>query len=70
MSPLVAVSTPAPIPHTAANPPIVDVPPANNDNAKGQSLNDVRNMPTIDMKFKDMENYMIEKIKKESLELV
>ena len=27
-------------------------------------------MPTVDMKFEDVENYMVEKAKKESLELV
>ena len=27
-------------------------------------------MPVVDMKFKDIENYMVEKAKKESLELV
>ena len=35
----------------------------------GQPLNIARNMPTIDMKFEDVENYMVEKGKKESLEL-
>ena len=52
-----------------ANPPIVDAPPANNNNARGQLLNAARNVPTAEMKFKDVENYMVEKAKKESLEL-
>ena len=53
----------------AANPPARDAPPADNDNAGEQPLNAARNMPTIDMKFEDVENYMVEKAKKESLEL-
>ena len=54
----------------AANPPAVDAPPANNDNARGQPLNAARNVPADEMKFEDVENYMVEKAKKESLELV
>ena len=54
----------------AANPPTVDAPPVNNDNVGGQPLNVVRNAPAVEMKFEDMENYMVEKAKKESLELV
>ena len=68
-----AANLPAPAaaanPPVAANPPAGDAPPVNNDNAGGQPLNVARNMPTIDMKFKDVENYMVEKAKKESLEL-
>ena len=67
-------ATPAPstaIPHAAiapitVNPLIEDAPPVNNDNVGGQPLNDARNMPTVDMKFEDVENYMVEKAKKES----
>ena len=44
-------------------------PPANNDNVGGQSLNVTRNVPDVEIKFIDVENYMIEKEKKESLEL-
>ena len=60
---------PPPAPAVAANPPAVVVaptinPPANNDNVGGQPLNAGRNMPTIDMKFEDIENYMVEKAKK------
>ena len=47
----------------AANPPVVDAPPANNDNAGGQPLNAARNMPVVEMKFEDMENYMVKKAK-------
>ena len=36
----------------------------------GQLLNAARNVPTVEMKFEDVENYMVEKAKKESLELV
>ena len=53
-----------------ANPPIVDAPPANNDNSGGQPLNAARNVPAVEMKFEDVENYMVEKAKKDSLELV
>ena len=60
----------APAAPAAANPPAGDAPPANNDNTGGQPLNAARNVPTVEMKFKDVENYMVEKVKKESLELV
>ena len=33
-------------------------------------MNAARNIPTMEMKFEDVENYMVEKAKKESLELV
>ena len=33
-------------------------------------MNAARNAPTVEMWFKDVENYMVEKAKKESLELV
>ena len=36
----------------------------------GQPLNAARNVPAVEMKFEDVENYMVEKAKKESLELV
>ena len=51
------------------NPLMVDGPLANNDNARGQPLNAARNVPAVEMRFEDMENYMVEKAKKESLEL-
>ena len=53
-----------------ANPPVVDAPPVNNNNAGGQLLNAARNAPAVEMRFEDVENYMVEKAKKESLELV
>ena len=68
LAPTVAIP-PAPV-APVANPPIVDAPPANNDNAEGQPLNAARNVPDMKMKFEDVENYMVEKAKKESLELV
>ena len=66
---------PSPAPATAAvpaaaNPPARDAPPANNDNAGGQPLNAARNAPAVEMRFEDVENYMVEKAKKESLVLV
>ena len=65
MPPLAPAAAVAPV----ANPPIVDAPPANNNNAGGQPLNAVRNVPATEMRFEDVENYMVEKAKKESLEL-
>ena len=52
-----------------ANPPIVDAPPANNGNTGRQPLNAARNVPAVEMRFEDMENYMVKKAKKESLKL-
>ena len=70
MPPPTAAPAPAAVTPVAANPPIMDAPPANNDNAGGQPLNAARNVPAIEMKFKDVENYIVKKAKKESLELV
>ena len=53
-----------------ANPPVVDAPPVNNNNAGGQPLNAAKNAPAVEMRFENLENYMVEKAKKESLELV
>ena len=33
-------------------------------------MNAARNTPAVEMRFEDVENYMVEKAKKESLELV
>ena len=68
-SPAPAANPPAAVAPTT-NPPTGDALPANNDNAGGQPLNAARNVPTVEMKFEDVENYMIEKANKESLELV
>ena len=65
-----AANPPAVVAAPPANPPIMDAPPANNDNAGGQPLNAARNMPPVEMKLEDVEDYMVEKAKKESLELV
>ena len=60
--------TPTAIPPAAvapiANQPIVDAPPANNNNVGW------RNAPAVEMRFEDVENYMVEKAKKELPELV
>ena len=53
-----------------ANPPVMDAPPTNNNNIGGQPLNAARNVPIVEIKFEDVENYMVEKAKKELLELV
>ena len=66
----VAANPPAAIVVPTANPHVVDAPPGNNDNAGGQPLNAARNVPAVEMKFEDMKNYMVEKAKKDSLELV
>ena len=64
----------AAIPPTAVapitNPPVVDALPVNNNNVGGQPLNAARNVPAVEMRFEDMENYMVERAKKELLELV
>ena len=65
-----AANPPAAVAAPPANLPIVDTPPANNDNVGGLPLNAARNVPTVEMKFDDVENYMVEKAKKESLNLV
>ena len=68
LAPTTAIPLAAVVP--VANQPVMDAPPANNNNAGGQLLNTARNVPTVEMRFEDMENYMVEKAKKESLELV
>ena len=65
-----AANPPAAFIALVVNLPVVDAPPANNDNAGGQPLNAARNVPVVEMKFKDVENYMVDKANKESLELV
>ena len=61
---------PTSTPTVATIPPVMENPPANNDNIGGQPLNAVRNMLVVDIKFEDVENYIIVKAKKELLELV
>ena len=48
----------------------MDAPLANYNNDRGQPLNVARNVHTMKMKFEDVENYMVEKAKRESLEQV
>ena len=43
-----------------ANPPVMDASPVNNNNAEGQPLNAARNTPVVEMRFEDVENYMVE----------
>ena len=61
---LSAAILPAVVTPIAANLLVVDAPPADNDNAGGQPLNATRNVPAMEMKFEDVENYMVEKPKK------
>ena len=48
----------------AVNPPAIDAQPANNDNAGGQPLNAARNIPTIEMKFEDVETTWLRKLRR------
>ena len=50
-----------------ANLPVMDALPANNNNVGGQPLNAARKAPVVAMRFENVENYMVEKAKKESL---
>ena len=61
---------PAAVAPAAANPPAVDAQHVNHDNAGGKPLNVARNILAVEMKLEDVENFMVEKAKKESLELV
>ena len=65
---------PAAIPPTivapVANPPIMDAPLVNNNNTREKPLNAARNAHALEMRFEDVESYIVEKAKKESLELV
>ena len=65
LAPTAAITAVVPI----ANPPVMDAPPANNNNVGGQLLNAARNAPAAEIRFEDVENYMVKKAKKESLEL-
>ena len=60
MPPPIAVPAPTTtIPPVATNLHIMDAPPVNNNNDRGQPLNAVRNVPAVEIKFKDVENYMV-----------
>ena len=67
LAPTAAIPPAAIVP--VVNPSVMDAPPANNNNAEGQLLNAARNVPAAELRFEDIENYMVEKAKKESLEL-
>ena len=65
--PALAAANPPAAVAPATNPPAVDAPPANNDNARGQPLNATRNVPAVEIKFEDGENYMVEQAKNNHL---
>ena len=69
LPPLAAINAPAIelAPATTAIPHAVDAPL---DNAEGQPMNATRNAPNAEVKLEDIENYMIEKEYRESLEQV
>ena len=54
-------------PTVAAIPPAVDALP---DDVRGQPMNATRNAPNAKVKLEDVENYIIEKAKRKSLEQV
>ena len=62
LAPATAIPPAAIVP--IANPPVVDAPPVNNNNVGGQPLNGARNAPAVEMRFEDVENYMVKKAKK------
>ena len=68
-SPITA-HVPAAIPPAIVNPPVADAPPASNNNAERQPLYAAINVSPLEMMFENMEDYVIEKAKKESPELV
>ena len=68
-SPITA-HVPTVVPPAVVNPLVMDAPPASNNNTGGQSLYAAINVSPFEMKFKNVEDYMIEKVKKESPELV
>ena len=57
LAPAAAISPAAIAP--IANPPVVDAPHSNNNNAGGQPLNAARNAPAVEIRFEDVENYMV-----------
>ena len=67
--PAVTAHVPDVVPPAVVNPPVVDAPPASNDNTGGQHLYAAINVSPLEMKFEDVGDYMIEKAKKESPEL-
>ena len=68
MPPLAPATTiPPTVVAPIANPPIVDALSINNNNAGGQPLNAATNALAVEMRFKDMENYMVKKARKSRL---
>ena len=59
--PALTAHVPAVVPPAVVNPLVMDAPPASNNNAGGQPLNAARNAPIVEMKFENIENYMVEK---------
>ena len=68
-SPITA-HVPTVVPPAVINPPVMDAPPASNNNTGGQSLYAAINVSPLEMKFENVGDYMIEKAKKESPKLV
>ena len=48
-----AAAIPPTVVAPVANPPVMDAPPVNNNNAGGQLLNAARNTPAVEMRFED-----------------
>ena len=65
--PAPAAAIPPAVVAPGINPPVMDAPPANNNNVGGQPLNAARNVPVVEIRFEDVENYMVEKAKKSRL---
>ena len=69
MPPPATAITPTVEPAPTAIPPAVDsLPAAPIDNVGGQPA--ARNVPIIEVKLEDIENYIAEKAKRESLEVI
>ena len=68
--PIAAPAPTAAVAPATANPHVMEAPLVNNNNNRGQPFNAARNVPVVEMKFEDIENYMVKKLKRESLELV
>ena len=66
----ITTHVPTIVPPTVVNPPVMDAPPASNNNTRGQSLYAAINVSPLEIKFENVGDYIIEKAKKESPELV
>ena len=47
-----------------------EIPLANNNNAEGKLMNASRNIPNVEENLEEIKNYMIEKVKRQSLDQV